>query len=785
VITCVLSFAKALAHVMNSLTPERSLTPARTGTPATSRAWAKWWIVAILICFVTLGMAYNVINPSYEATDELRHFRFVRTIAQTGRLPVQGQEACRSQSHHPPLFYALGALATFWIDTGPDLCYTLPQNPFWAYRYWEVGVDNKNQYLHGPEQRFPWQGDVLAVRLIRAINVLIGAAVVWLTWATGRAAWPDRPQLALGAVAFVAFNPMFLYMSASINNDVIAAFSGAAATLAGVRLLQSPTGLSRRWGIVFGAIYGVALMSKFNMAFLILLLLAAVTWVAWQRRQWRLWLEVNGLMVAVAGVLAGWWFLRNYGLYGDPTGFRMVTELWGVRNPWQSFGLAVQELPYVWTSLWGRFGFGQIPLPPAVYSVLYWLTLVAFGGVVLSPLLRRRLPSNWSILLFLLLNVLLVGAVLFGYMLVSPAGPMGRFFFPALPAFALLLFYGLAELLEFAFQKGQGCIVKRLPPTLLLASLANVAMLAFSLLALFGYIAPAYARPPAIAAGATIPNPANVRFDALATLLGYEVSGPAVRPGEVIEVKLFWQVEARPPGNYLLFIHLVDDIGAIITQRDTHPGLGNFPTSQWRPGDRFVETIRLHLPETAYAPATATLQMGLYAPAGYRLAISDQDGAALGDALTLAPIELRPWHSVYPNAQAQNFGNEIRLAGFDYSGRTLRPGDSLGLTLYWEALAFQPGDYLIEARLMDSEGKMWATADDRPQNGRSPTSSWQRGDVVKDERWLTLLPALPAGAYRVEIAVVDPMTNGRLNIVAEDGHFIDNRLLLGQVRVLP
>jgi hypothetical protein len=46
-------------------------------------------------------------------------------------------------------------------------------------------------------------------------------------------------------------------------------------------------------------------------------------------------------------------------------------------------------------------------------------------------------------------------------------------------------------------------------------------------------------------------------------------------------------------------------------------------------------------------------------------------------------------------------------------------------------------------------------------------------------------PLLPAGVYAVEIAVMDPMTNGRLNIVAQDGHWIDNRLLLGQVRVLP
>lgn len=768
---------------MTSLIPEPGPSPSQSGPRSRSVVPETWWIWPILLTFVGLGMAYNSINPPYEATDELRHFRFVRAIASNGRLPVQGQEACRSQSHHPPLFYTLGALATFWIDTGRDICHTPPQNPFWAYRYWEVGIDNKNQYLHGPEQHFPWRGDVLAVRLIRALNVVIGASVVWLTWATGRAAWPERPGLALGAVAFVAFNPMFLYMSASINNDVIAAFSGAVITLAGVRLLQDPAGLSRRWGVALGAVYGLALMSKFNLASIIVLLLAVITWVAWQRRQWRLWVEVNGLMLAVAAVLAGWWFVRNYWLYGDPTGFRVVTELWGVRNPWESLGLAFHELPYVWTTLWGRFGFGQIPLPQPIYTGLYWLSLAAGAGLVLPPLLRRRLPAKWPMLLFLMLNVLLVAGVLFGYMLVSPAGPMGRFFFPALSAFALLLSYGPAQLFRLAFRNGQRP-TKRWP-AILLALCANLIMFILSVVALFGYIAPAYARPPLIAAGETIPNPINARFDALATLLGYEVSATAVQPGDFIDVKLFWQVEVQPPGDYLLFVHLVDDVGVMITQRDTHPGLGNFPASQWRAGDRFIETIRLHLPETAYAPATATVQVGLYAPGAYRLAVSDAGGTGRGDVLTLAAIEIRPWESAYPNVQAQSFNNEIRFAGYDYDSRTLRAGDSLALTFYWQALANHPRDYVIEVRLLDQEGRVWATADGRPQNGQSPTSSWQRGQVIQEERFLALPAATPAGAYTVEVALFDPMTNGRQNIVAEDGHWIDNRLLLGQVRILP
>jgi 4-amino-4-deoxy-L-arabinose transferase-like glycosyltransferase len=403
-------------------------------------------IFLILAAFVVLGLAYSVVNPLYEATDELRHYRFVRVLATTGRLPIQGQEPCRSQSHHPPLFYALGAAATFWIDSGRDVCFSPSENPFWNYRYWEVGVDNKNQYLHGADEAFPWYGDALAAHIVRGINVLIGMGVVWLTWAIVRAAWPRRRGTALAAASLVAFNPMFLYMAGAINNDVIAAFSGAAVLYACVRLLRATDGLTWRWGLALGGLFGLALMSKLNLAAVLLIIEITLAYTAWQRQQWRQWVVVNVVLVAATTAVAGWWFVRNQLLYGEPTGFVEVTELWGVRDPRESFGLALSELPYAWTTLWGRFGFGQIPLPQIIYDGLLWLTTAGLVGVVVS-LVRRR--AGRFILFLLVSDVLLFLAVLFNYMLVSPAGPNGRVFFTGLAALAAQAPFWLGPLKTF------------------------------------------------------------------------------------------------------------------------------------------------------------------------------------------------------------------------------------------------------------------------------------------------------------------------------------------------
>jgi hypothetical protein len=94
-------------------------------------------------------------------------------------------------------------------------------------------------------------------------------------------------------------------------------------------------------------------------------------------------------------LLAGWWFVRNQMLYGELTGFQTMTALWGGRDPSQSFWLAVSEIPYAWTTLWGRFGFGQIPLPDGVYEGLRWLTRLALLGLFVPLLRGQTAMAEW------------------------------------------------------------------------------------------------------------------------------------------------------------------------------------------------------------------------------------------------------------------------------------------------------------------------------------------------------------------------------------------------------
>jgi len=357
---------------------------------------------------------------------------------------------------------------------------------------------------------------------------------------------------------------------------------------------------------------------------------------------------------------------------------------------------------------------------------------------------------------------------------------MGRFFFPALPALGILIFYGLSLWGKLRTTNDE-LRMKRERRTTSLAWLVNLGLFALALVALLGFLAPAYARPAAWREGDTLPNPVDIRFDTLAALRGYAVAPNSVRPGEPISVELYWEVTGQPPGDYLLFVHLVDrETGALVAQRDTHPGLGNFPSSQWRPGDRFVEWLSLYVPETAYVPATAEVRVGLYAPGGFRLGITDgATGEGLGDSTALGTLALAPADptAALPNAGEYRFEDRFRLLGYAYDRRLLAPGEALAVTLHWAAGATPAEGYEVQVRLLDETGAI-------VYHAQRPLPALPPSQVVADVHVIPPDANRPPGNYTVQVSL-ENADERRLNLVADDGRWLADELRLSAVRVVP
>jgi len=132
---------------------------------------------------------------------------------------------------------------------------------------------------------------------------------------------------------------------------------------------------------------------------------------------------------------------------------------------------------------------------------------------------------------------------------------------------------------------------------------------------------------------------------------------------------------------------------------------------------------------------------------------------------------------------AVNFGDRMTLAGYALDRRVVQPGDTIHLTLYWQAMAPMDLDYRIFAHVLGVQDQVWASSDSEPVGGASLTSRWQSGEVVEDNRELTVGLTTPPDFYDIEVGVY-AFSVGRLPVVAEDGHLLDDRVFLSKIQVV-
>ena len=104
---------------------------------------------------------------------------------------------------------------------------------------------------------------------------------------------------------------------------------------------------------------------------------------------------------------------------------------------------------------------------------------------------------------------------------------------------------------------------------------------------------------------------ANLAFGPHISLLGYTTNVTAVQPGDILQVSLFWQTAVPLTDRYKVFLHLLDEQGHIVAQRDSEPGGGLALTTVWVPGETVVDNHGILLP-LGMADGRYSLRLGLY-----------------------------------------------------------------------------------------------------------------------------------------------------------------------------
>lgn len=738
----------------------------------------------VLALFVLLAATYSVVIPPFETPDEIWHYAVIQHIAGGQGLPVSGpntEAAWQQEGTQGPLYYLLAATATVWVDQSDFPAIYARANPHAALGQPDTLI-NRNYQIHHADEDWPWQGTFLALHLARLVSVALGAVTVWAVYRT--IALILGPTWALTAAAAVAFIPQFLFISAAASNDnAVTAFASltlwqvTALTVMPTAQLSAPR-LRRRFGLL-GVMLGLAAISKLSALPLIGVAGLAVLVAAWRARDGRIVAAATLWIGLPAALLGGWWFVRNWLLYGD----LLAWNVWEANIPLRVEPLSwrglLAELGSVERSFWGLFGWMTVPYPAWVYDffsalaglvILGWLPGLVRWARNGRPLNRRAWAGALLVIWLALLTVAWVR-----FTRISPAS-QGRLFFPALPTFALLMALGL-----------RGWRIWTLGP------LAVGSLFVISALTPFWIIAPAYRPPAPVASLPATLTPIEARVGDAIALRGIATSAwitapVTLTPGTSTTITLAWQALAPIPQDYSVFVHLVDQDGLVAAQLDTIPGGGLAPTSQWQPGELRVDSYQVTLPPTAYTPNTGHWAIGLYdayAPDAPRLPLTlttpdDTAARVEGDALHFGQVILTPPPGETPNPVDVAFADNVTLAGYAFNRRRLLPGDTLEVTLYWRARGPVAADYTTFVHLLNQDFAMFGGSDSPPN---PPTQAWTLGALVEDKHSFALPPDTPPGRYQIELGLYTQPDFDRLTLLAPGRAEGADRLLLGPLEV--
>lgn len=404
---------------------------------------------------VILGLLWCFSVPFDGGPDEAAHFHVARFIRDHGRLPLFAPDemwlyrttvgVVESYAAFPPLAYAIAALALPLFD-----------GTFWGGR---------------------------------AISLASYVGTVLMTFVVGRRLLPHDRGVAISAALVVGLLPQVPFTGSYFNNDALALLE-VSILLYLLLVLREQPGV--RVSMVTGLLIGALLLTKYTSYAVAGVLLIAGVWACIGRAGF-VWRGVY--LVLVCAAVSGWWFARNWALYGEPIPSRVIQAAKDAAGGNSLFvakdhGINLLTLSFVtdfWpltlTSFVGTFGFQTIFLDTGYYLACLGLAVLALVGVVRRLSSGRVSKQLWSAAA---VGGAMILATAVSAMAISTYGewsPQGRYLFPALIPLSL----GLAVGWKWVAPRGRGQGWLRWAPIAGLAALNGVSLL--------GWVVPGYFGP--------------------------------------------------------------------------------------------------------------------------------------------------------------------------------------------------------------------------------------------------------------------------------------------------
>jgi hypothetical protein len=569
----------------------------------------------------------------------------------------------------------------------------------------------------------------------RTFTALVGSAAIPLTYGVVKRLWGDR-RAGLLAAGFVTFSALATEHSHYISVDMPMATLALLALWPAYNIIEEGR---RRDYILAGLVAGLAIGTKWSAAVIIILLLVAHLLRVFKNHPFRLHLSSFILSLSVAGatVLATTPYLlariKEYSntFVDNLIKYQSNDALESVTYPW------LGNLQVLWQDSLGLF-------------------LLGLGGVLLLAL--RRKPADWLALCFPLVYLLNMN----GYRLVYPRN--------ALPLTLYFAVFG-ALFVVWCFDQ----VRERLPAFKLNRVTTWAVALGLPVL-LLGVVM--YAPLSSIFYG----NDFNDRPFSYARAEDWIKTQVGPGPLKLVEMRpqqwgdypnLIARAGENGANDFSLAYYRERGIQFIAVNRDRAVGAGmggSYPEllqpalivneietkTVGQPGPPFV------LVRTGVTPTTLKLNYLLNADFGGKLRLLGLNAGKIQEA-----------NAIYLPPQGE--------AGPKSSWPTFKPGEVIGLSLYWQVLAPVGQDYtvFVHLRPVGQPATNAASRDTPPLFGAYPTSRWKVGEIVTDNPNLSLPADLPPGDYTLMLGFY--LNDGKFTpLPLSDGAI---SLTLGQLKV--
>lgn len=437
------------------------------------------WPLAVLVvgAFVH-AVAWGIVQPPLQGPDEIEHVAYVQQLAETGSPPVQNSPGAPWSSEIQTALLELDlGLTKGNIEAHPS--WSGVDRRAWASYQRRIASEQRKDgtganaqartpplfYLLAapPYLLTPGGGLLDRVAVVRLVNAVLFAAVVWLTWLLAAEIFRWSVTARLVAAGAVALHPKLAALAGNVGPDVLLALTWTLFALLAVRVVRYGPTVGR--AISLAAVTGASVLTQpRGLALIPVAVVAALLALQYHRPPVRTGLKLLAAGTGVLGIcvaIAALWSAHGAGPGGGGAFGGEVTQQSGAtvraffsyvfQFYFGDWGFMLGDIgpAYGWRQMYIETFFGgfanlEVGFTPATVDKLQ--ITVAAGLVTLWTQLvwfRDRVVARWRPFVLLasmplsMLFVLHLSA--YRDMTVNPADPLitGRYLTPLIALFGL------------------------------------------------------------------------------------------------------------------------------------------------------------------------------------------------------------------------------------------------------------------------------------------------------------------------------------------------------------